>query len=128
MKFHAYADNVLLELLPHETQTSSGIHLARLSADRPTEHRKARVLATGPGRYTRLGALVPNGVAPGDIVIVSATCGDKANWSSFDVGDAPRANEENARVSAIDGERGTFRVVRAEEILAVVETEAQAAE
>ncbi len=128
MRFAAYADNVLLELLPHEAQTPSGIHLARLAGDRATEHRKARVLASGPGRFTRLGALVPNGVAPGDTVIVSAMCGDKTNWSSFDVGDAPRANEANARVESINGERGAFRVVRAEEILAVIEAGAQAAE
>jgi len=128
MALRCYSDNVLLELLPHEARTSSGIHLARLAADRASEHRKARVIASGPGRFTRLGALVPNTVRPGDVVIVSALCGDKTNWSSFDVGDAPRSNEKNAVVAAVDGERGNYRMVREEEILAVIEPEAQAAE
>lgn len=128
MTFRAFADNVLIELIPHATETASGILLARLTGDRATEHRKARVIASGPGRYTRLGSLVPNEVKPGDVVVVSALCGDKTNWSSFDVGDAPRANEENARVESVAGERGNYRVIRHDEILAVIEAEAQAAE
>ena len=124
MKFRAFADNVLIELLPLETQTSSGLHLA--NPDPPT--REAKVLSSGPGHYSRLGVLIPNEVKEGDRVIVSKLCGDKTNWSKFDVGDAPRANEKNAVVEFDGAARGNLRVVRHDEILCVIEREAQAAE
>ena len=36
-----------------------------------------RVLAAGPGRYTRKGAFVPNEISPGDNVIVDARVGGR---------------------------------------------------
>lgn len=129
-RFVPLQDNVLLRLLPQAKRTASGIELVRLKGPGVKEHREAEVLAVGPGHYPgcrhcggERGAFQPTAVRVGQTVIVDALCGQ--NWTGFDVS-VPRHNER-AEVSAIDGERGEFRIVREAEILCVVEA-AQAAE
>lgn len=121
-----YADNVLLKVEPLATTTESGLALVHTRAPGAREHRFARVLATGPG-YKRpcCGAFIPNTVKPGDRVVVDALCGDKMKWD-FDVS-APRQNGA-PEMDHLLGERGAWRLVREEEILAIVEEDAQAAE
>lgn len=121
-----YADNVLIELEPLETKTASGIALVHTRAPGAREHRFARVIASGPGyRKKCCGGFVPNETRPGDRVIVDALAGDRMKWD-FDVS-APRQNKQGD-MDHLLGERGAWRMVREEEILAIVETVAEAAE
>jgi co-chaperonin GroES (HSP10) len=119
-----YADNCLIELEPLETVSASGLALVHTRAPGAREHRFARVIASGPGYYTRLGALVPNTVQPGDRVVVDALAGDRMKYD-WDIS-APRQNKQ-PELDHLLGERGAFRVVREQEILCVVE-QAEAAE
>lgn len=120
-----YADNCVIRLEPLPTTTNSGIAMVHTRAPGAREHRTAVVIASGPGYHTRLGALVPNTVKPGDRVVVDALAGDKMKWD-FDLS-APRQNKQ-PEMDHLLGERGAFRVVRESEILAVIEPDAQAAE
>jgi co-chaperonin GroES (HSP10) len=120
-----YADNCVIELEPLPTVSESGLALVHTRAPGAREHRTARVLASGPGYFTRLGALVPNTVKPGDRVVVDAMAGDRVKWD-MDL-TAPRQNAI-PEMDHLLGERGAFRVVRESEILAVVQEEAVAAE
>ena len=120
-----YGDNVLVRLEPLPTVSESGLALVHTRAPGAREHRTAVVLASGPGYFTRLGALVPNTVKPGDRVVVDAMAGDRVKWD-MDLS-APRQNAI-PEMDHLLGERGAFRVVRESEILAVVQEEAVAAE
>jgi co-chaperonin GroES (HSP10) len=115
-----YADNVVIELEPLATVSESGLAMVHTRAPGAREHRTARVLASGPGYFTRLGALVPNSVREGDRVIVDALAGDRMKYD-FDIS-APRQNKQ-PELDHLLGERGAFRVVREQEILAVLEAE-----
>jgi co-chaperonin GroES (HSP10) len=125
MTFRAYADNVVIQLLPRETETASGLAIVHSGKSGAREHRKARVLASGPG-YRRPvkggcgevygGILVPNEVQPGDIVLVDALAGQNYD---FDL-TVPRHNK-SAEFQDMFGDAGEFRIVREQEILAVVE-------
>ena len=123
MNIRTYADNVIIALLPQPTQTASGIQLMAGARTGARDHRKARVLASGPGFRDRHGHLVPNEVKPGDIVIVDALAGQDY---SLDLS-IPRHNK-SSEFQELIGERGEFRIIREQEILAVVESEASAAE
>ena len=122
-----YADNVLVQLEPLETVSSSGLALVHTRAPGAREHRFARVIASGPGYHKKCcGGFVPNETKPGDRVIVDAMAGDKMKYD-FDVS-APRQNTQGD-MDHLLGERGAWRIVREEEILAIVESgEAVAAE
>ena len=114
-----YADNVLLRIEPPASETASGIALVHSRAPGAREHRTAVVLASGPGfKRPCCGVFVPNEVKPGDRVVVDALAGDKLKYD-FDVS-APRQNQI-PELSELAGERGQFRVVRHEEILAIIE-------
>lgn len=121
-----YSDNVLIELEPLATETTSGLALVHTRAPGAREHRFARVIASGPGhKRPCCGAFVPNETKPGDRVVVDALAGDRMKYD-FDVS-APRQNKQGD-ITSLLGERGCYRVVREEEILAIFEPEAQAAE
>lgn len=131
MKFVPTKDNVLLQLEPEPTETKSGLAMVRLRGPGAKYSRTARVLQSGPGYYGRSTYLNPAGlfraneVQPGDRVLVDALCGNKWDW---DVGDVPRTNEQ-ADVPfmagmGITGERAELRIVRHDEILAVISDEA----
>lgn len=114
-----YSDNVLIELEPLPTVSESGLALVHTRAPGAREHRTARVVASGPGfKRPCCGAFIPNTVKPGDRVIVDALAGDKMKYD-FDVS-APRQSGQ-PDIDHLLGERGAWRLVREEEILAVVE-------
>ena len=121
-----HKDNVLIELEPLATATASGLALVHTRAPGAREHRFARVVASGTG-YKRpcCGAFVPNETKPGDRVIVDALAGDRMKYD-FDIS-APRQNKDGD-IDHLLGERGAWRIVREEEILAIVQEEAVAAE
>jgi chaperonin GroES len=67
MKLVPLEDRVVVHVLEEEERTASGLVLPDTAKEKP---QKAKVVAVGPGRYDD-GALVPVGVAEGDIVIFS---------------------------------------------------------
>jgi co-chaperonin GroES (HSP10) len=121
--FKAYADNVIIVMDPRPTETASGIALVNMRGPGAKEHRTARVIASGPGYHTRLGFLIPNEVKEGDRVLVDAFAGQNYAMDLT----VPRHNK-SPQFEELFGERGEFRIVRHDEILAVLEDEAQAAE
>ena len=123
MTFRAYQDNVIIVLDPLETETASGLALVHNRRPGAREQRTARVLASGPGYFTKLGALVPNTVKAGDRVMVDAVAGQNYDMDLT----VPRHNKSPG-FDGLFGDRGEFRIVREQEILAVFEDEAQAAE
>jgi co-chaperonin GroES (HSP10) len=130
MTFRAYADNVVIQIEPRETQTESGLTLVHGGKNGAREHRTARVVASGPGYYrskpggangTERGVFVPNEVKPGMRVIVDALAGQDY---ALDLS-VPRHNK-SAEFQELFGDKGEFRIVREEEILAVIEDSAAA--
>ena len=120
-----YADNVLIRLEPLDKVSAGGIHLVP-SKPGAKEHRTAIVIESGKG-YQRpcCGAFIPNETKPGDRVIVEAYAGDKLDYS-IDISE-PRRNKI-PDFDSFDGDRGEYRVCRESEIIAVIESESQAAE
>lgn len=116
MTMRMYADNVCLVLEPMPTETPSGLAIIQSQASKG--HRTARVLASGPGYLTRMGALVPNETKPGDRVVIDALAGQ--NYA-LDL-NIPRHNK-GAEFEELAGDRGEFRIVREEEILAILPPE-----
>ncbi len=118
-----YHDNVVIVLDQQPTETKSGIAMVHTRPAGVREHRTARVVASGPGYYTKLGALIANTVKAGDRVLVDALCGQNYAMDLT----VPR-HTKTSEFQELFGERGEFRIVREQEILAVLEDEAQAAE
>ena len=129
MTFRPYADNVVIELLPLESQTASGIQLAWDGKAKARGHRFARVVASGPGYWLRLqnkdaqglqktfrDVFIPNEVKQGETVLVDALAGQDY---AMDV-TIPRHNKSN-EFQELFGDRGEFRIIREQEILGVVE-------
>lgn len=132
-----YADNVIIVLEPLETQTASGLTLVNLRdpKSRARGSRTARVIASGPGywysRRKRLGdgvysepteVFVPNETREGDRVIVDA---DPGQDYRLDI-TIPRTNVSASFVELL-GDKGEFRIVREQEVYAVIENDAEAA-
>lgn len=130
-------DNVLIVLEPLETQTASGLALVNLKdpKDRARGSRTARVVVSGPGYwYTRrqkLGAgmfsaptevFVANETKPGDRVIVDANPGQDYRLDM----NVPRSNG-TAEFEELLGAKAEFRIVRENEIYAVLEDVAELA-
>jgi co-chaperonin GroES (HSP10) len=128
--FRPYADNVLLQLEPEPTETKSGLAMVRLRSADARHSRTARVLASGPGYHGKptylnpSGLFHPNEVKPGDRVLVDALCGNK--WD-LDLS-APRQNENPVvpflAAPSLGETRAELRIVRHDEILAVLSDEA----
>lgn len=115
-----YADNVFIKLEPLDKIGS--IHLPE-NADRAIKGcRVGRVLKAGPGYWGRPTYLHPKGIFhqseinAGDRVVVAWLAGNIYDWDLT----KPRLNER-AEFEALDGERGEFRMVREQEIIAVIE-------
>lgn len=129
--FRPTKDNVLLVLEPEPTETKSGLAMVRHHGPGARHSRTARVILSGPGYYGRPTYLNPAGlfheneVRAGDRVIVDALCGNRWDW---DVGSAPRQNEHPEipymEAAKLSGERAELRIVRHDEILAVIPDEA----
>lgn len=117
MTFRAYQDNVVLRFEERAKVTASGLHLPDTRQGDKT--REAVVMAVGPGHTNRGGHLVPTSVQVGDRVVVDARAGQNYDLDLS----VPRHNKPTEWAD----ERGEFRIVREEEILAVLES-AEAAE
>jgi len=115
-----YADNVVVRLDPIATMSAGGLHIPQQSRAGARGSRLATVVASGPGHRrqraagangTRDGVFIPNQTKEGDRVLVDALAGQawEADMSM------PRHNK--------GGDFGDTRIVREEEILAIVESD-----
>jgi co-chaperonin GroES (HSP10) len=120
--FRAFADNVVIRLEPLAKFSAGGLHLPDSHKPKTTGTREATVMAVGPGHYSRLGALIPvdAAIVAGARVIVDALAGQNYDMDLT----VPRHNKP----TEWSDDRGEFRIVRADEVLGVVERDSQAAE
>jgi len=122
------ADNVVVELLPAEQVTRDGIVIPDTARKPEISVIRARVVASGPGHYrskstgcggrASVGQLVPNETKPGDLVIIDRMAGQNYDWDLS----APRRNGD---VSWND-HSGEFRIVREEQIHAIIDGDVSA--
>lgn len=105
-------DNVLIQFLPPPKLAPGGIIFLPDTA-KPEQTLRAEVVAVGPGYYrdSGHGRFIPTTLQPGEVVLVDRQAGQDY---TLDVS-APR---QNARGS----DWGDYRMVREEEVLAVVES------
>lgn len=115
----AYADNVIIRLEPLAKMSAGGLHLPDTQKTRNTGTREATVLAVGPGHYEG-SRFIPTQVKAEQRVLVDALAGQNYD---FDL-TVPRHNKPAGWAD----EHGEFRIVREQEILAVIEREEAAAE
>jgi len=114
----AYADNVVLRFVPRPTTALGGlIHLPQQVTESRVGTREAEVLAVGPGHWMRSGQFRQNVVQVGQRVLVDALAGQNYDLDLS----VPRHNKP----AEWGDERGEFRVVREDEILAVIERDAE---
>ncbi|HYQ03713.1 MAG TPA: co-chaperone GroES [Polyangiaceae bacterium] len=108
-------DNVLIQFLPPPKLAPGGIIFLPDTA-KPEQTLRAEVVAVGPGYYrdSGHGRFIPTTLKPGDVVLVERQAGQDY---SLDVS-APRQNAKGADWG--DTKTG-YRMVREEEVLAVVE-------
>jgi chaperonin GroES len=67
MKIKPLADHILIEPIKEEEKTKAGILLPETAEkERPEQ---GKVIATGPGRKTSAGKIIPLEVKPGDKVL-----------------------------------------------------------
>ena len=66
MNLKPIRDRIVIRLLEAETATKSGIIIPDAAVEKPSQ---GDVVATGPGRTTEDGVLVPNQVKAGDRVL-----------------------------------------------------------
>lgn len=117
MAFRCYQDNVVLRFEERAKMTASGLHLPDTRQGEKT--REAVVVAAGPGHTNRGGHFIATTVQPGERVLVDASAGQNYELDLS----VPRHNKPTEWAD----ERGEFRIVREEEILAVLDS-AEAAE
>lgn len=67
MKIKPLSDHILIEPTKGEEKTSSGIFLPETAEKEKSE--QGKVIATGPGKKTDDGKIVPLSVKPGDRVL-----------------------------------------------------------
>ena len=72
MKLKPIRDRVVIQLLEAETATKSGIIIPDAATEKPNQ---GKVLATGEGRITEEGVVVPMEVKAGDLVLFSKYAG-----------------------------------------------------
>ncbi len=116
--FRCYQDNVLLRFEAAAKMSAGGLHLP--DTRRGEKTREATVVAVGPGHVNRAGRFVETSVKPGERVLVDAQAGQNYELDLS----VPRHNKPTEWA----GDDGDFRIVREEEILAVLEQSTEAAE
>lgn len=120
MTLRPYADNVILVLEPEPTLTKSGLSMVRQRGPGARYSRTAKVVSSGPGYWDeRRLMFIPNEVRAGERVIVDALAGQNYDMDLT----VPRHNKPT-EFAELCGERGEFRIVREQEILAVISDEA----
>lgn len=112
----AYHDNVVIVLEEQERETASGITIVHDPKNNRRGIRTAKVVASGPGYWTRMGKFVENTVQPGQRVMVDALAGQDYRLDLS----VPRHNK-GTEFGELVGERGEFRIVREQEIHCVIE-------
>jgi co-chaperonin GroES (HSP10) len=113
--FRAYADNIVIRLEPLAKLSAGGLHLPDTQTTKRTGTREATVMAVGPGHTSQLGHFIPVDpwLQPGRRVLVDALAGQNYDMDL----NAPRHNKP----AEWSDERGEFRIVRSDEILAGLE-------
>ncbi len=114
-------DNVLLVLEPDVPQvTASGVVTVQLQASsKAYANRTGRVLAVGPGHEDKRGRFQPTSVQPGERVVIHCTAGDRYEYTK---------RQDFAEMYGLTGDNLEFRMVREEEILAVIEGDSEVRE
>ncbi len=120
MNVQPYQDNVLIQFQPRPTQTASGLHIPQTVTESRVGTREAKVLAVGPGHFSRENVRIPTTVKVGETVLVDALAGQDY---SMDLS-APRHN----KATEWDADGGALRMIREQEILGIVERDEAAAE
>ncbi len=110
-----FSDNVFVTFEPEETITAGGLHIPQQVTEKT---RRALVIAVGPGWHTKLGVFIPTTVKPGETVLLDRLAGQNYDWDL----NIPRHNKKGCEWG---DESSSFRAVREEEILAVVEGESE---
>jgi chaperonin GroES len=72
-------DRILVQAIPREEMTSSGLYLPDTAQEKPQE---ARVLAVGPGKLLDNGTRVTIDVQPGDRVLYAKYAGTEIKQES----------------------------------------------
>lgn len=122
MNARPFQDNVFVELEPLNEVRESGLVLINKKPG-AKDVRCGKVIAAGPGHWTEPNSVCPEGffkettVKPGDRVILEAYAGENYQKGFF----IPRHNGRGAELGALGDLRGEFRIVREDEILAVIE-------
>ncbi|MEI9940265.1 MAG: hypothetical protein WDO69_23855 [Pseudomonadota bacterium] len=115
MGIRAIQDNVVVRFLPRPGVTAGGILIPQTAKRSRAGTREAEVLAVGPGHYrdSGHGAFIPTTVRVGEVVLVGEVAGQDYSLDNY----RPRQNKG----SGLDDARGELRIVREDEIHAVVE-------
>ena len=100
MKIKPLQDRVLVQRVEKEEKTAGGIIIPDTAKEKPAE---GKIVATGPGRVSDDGKLIPLDVKVGDYVLFAKYAGSEVT---------------------IDGEE--YLLMREEEILGIVEQKASA--
>ena len=66
MKVRPLHDRVIVEMVPEEQKTAGGIVIPDTAKEKPQE---GKVIAVGPGRTDKDGALIPMDVKKGDRIL-----------------------------------------------------------
>jgi co-chaperonin GroES (HSP10) len=115
-------DNVFVQLEPLDEVRASGLVLIGKKPG-AKEVRTGTVMAVGPGHWTEPNRTCPEGyfkpteVKEGDRVILEAWAGENFQRGFF----IPRHNGRGCNLGELGETRGEFRIVREDEILAVIE-------
>ena len=72
MQLKPIRDRVVIQVLEAETATKSGIIIPDAATEKPNQ---GKVLATGEGRITEEGVVIPMEVKTGDLVLFSKHAG-----------------------------------------------------
>ena len=121
MEYRAVQDNVFLRFRPRPKTTQTGLlHIPETVQESRVGVREAEVLMVGPGHWTPQGKFIPTSVKVGEIVLVDALAGQHYDLDLS----VPRHNKPTEWAD----DKGQFRVVREDEILGVIERDAEAAE
>jgi len=67
MNIKPLSDHILIEPIKGEEKTSGGIFLPETAEKEKSE--QGKIIATGPGKKTDDGKIVPMSVKPGDVVL-----------------------------------------------------------
>ena len=67
MKIKPLSDHILIEPVKEEEKTKAGIFLPETANKEKSE--EGKVIATGPGRMTADGKMIPMAVKPGDKIL-----------------------------------------------------------